>query len=298
METFVPASIKDLTILLPGELCRVRLALPEAMDVDGVSFSLADHMRPGTAFLAKPWGVRTQKVRRRMYTRSNIAAEQPGCLETYINYTHREASDSSLWWLSDEAAAWMQAQKPIDVRVELDPEQRMARIYENTQNCAPTNLRLEADGQWETMSMVCVGLGTGITPFLAYARHWIRHRAAHGDPAAGSLTLIVSAPHAAFLICHEELQEMQSACPAQFSYVPILTDSWPDEWQGGRGEIVRTHQGADGQAQVDLSPLLSLAPDLTSCHMRLCGQRPMCRQISQGLEQLGITPLSMRSESW
>ncbi|MGD9852132.1 MAG: hypothetical protein AB7T38_12765 [Nitrospirales bacterium] len=299
MEIFVSSIIQDLEILDPGELCRVTLLLPDYVEVDGKAFRIRDNMRPGTAFLVKPWGTRTQKYRRRMYTRSNVATMQPGLLETFINHTHKDLSDTSIWWQSEEALVWQQERTPIEVKVQLDLEQGVASVYENTSVCKPTNLRLEDEGEWESLPLVCVAFGTGITPFLAYIRYWVAHRHHPGaEKGGGPLILIVSAKHFSQLMCHEELLKIAKEFPKEFFYYPILTRTWPAGWMGTTGRIVTTSKDSSGNEQIDLSKLLDFSPDLTQRHLRLCGNGLACRQIVTGLEQAGVAPLSIRSESW
>ncbi len=299
METFVPSTIRDLEILDPGELCRVSLLLPSHLDVGGTTFRIQDDMRPGTAFLGKPWGSRTQKYRRRMYTRSNVAKIQPGLLETFINYTHKDLSDTSIWWQSEEALVWQKKGIPIDIKVVLDMDQRVATVYENTGVCKSTNLRLEEEGEWESLPLVCVAFGTGITPFLAYLRYWVDHRRHSGvGKNVEPLTLIVSARHFPQLICHDELLNIGKEFPGEFFYYPILTRTWPAEWEGTTGRLTAVSKDSSGNEQIDLSRLLKISPTLAQQHLRLCGNGPACRQIVTGLEQAGVTPLSIRSESW
>ncbi|MDR4492931.1 MAG: hypothetical protein AB7P17_01885 [Nitrospirales bacterium] len=299
MEVFVSSIIQDLEVLDPGELCRVSLLLPSHVEVDGQAFRIQDDMRPGTAFLAKPFGVRTQKYRRRMYTRSNVAKIQPGLLETFINHTHKDLSDTSIWWQSEEVLAWKEKRTPIEIKVQLDLEASVATVYENTKICKSTNLRLEDEGKWEDLSLVCVAFGTGITPFLAYLRYWIAHRhRPGGETNGGALTLIVSARHFSQLMCHDELSEIAKTFPEDFVYHPILTRTWPPGWEGMTGRILSVSRNSSEDEHIDLSKLLKCSPDLAQRHLRLCGNGLACRQIVDGLEQSGVVPLSIRSESW
>lgn len=300
METFVPSTIRELEILDPGELCRVTLVLPNQVEVGGTSFRIQDDMRPGTAFLGKPWGSRTQKHRRRMYTRSNVSTIQPGVLETFINYTHKPQSDTSMWWQSDEARIWQQTKTPIAIKVVLNVDQQVATVYENAGVCKPSNLRLEEDGVWESLALTCVAFGTGITPFLAYLRYWVEHRRHHSGGGKNNhpLTLIVSARHYSQLICHDELIDISKEFAGEFFYYPNLTRTWPEQWSGLTGRIMTLSRDSTGNEQIDLSRLLKLSPSLAHQHLRLCGNGPACRQIVTGLEQAGVTPLSVRSESW
>ncbi len=299
MEFFVASIIKELEILDPGELCRVCLALPNRLEVEGISFPLHDQMRPGTAFLAKPWGERTKKYRRRMYTRSNVAKLQPGLLETFINYTHRELSDTSIWWQSVDAQDWYRQGRPIEVRIQIDREQGMAIPYESASVCKPTNLRLEDDGAWESMPFFCVAFGTGVTPFLAYIRNWVAHHSQPGGlTGLRPLTLVVSAKHFSGLICHEELSRIQKKNPGRFRYCPVLTRTWPANWVGGRGRLISVSQNSSGNERIDISNLLAFLPGLPHGHLRVCGNKEVCNQILTALERGGIVPLSTRMESW
>ena len=101
-ELFVPARITNVHTYDPGEVRKVAFTLPEIFEVDGRPVPVRDRMRPGSAFLVKPFGVRTQKYRRRMYTRTNCSDESPRVLETIINDTHKEKADTSPWWQTDD----------------------------------------------------------------------------------------------------------------------------------------------------------------------------------------------------
>ena len=63
MEYVVSTRITQLEAIDPGEIRRVQLALPDHIEIEGKHYPLYDEMRPGTAFLAKPWGSRTEKLR-------------------------------------------------------------------------------------------------------------------------------------------------------------------------------------------------------------------------------------------
>lgn len=299
MEQVVSARIHQLRTIDPGEIRLVQLALPEQIEIAGKKYPIRDTMRPGTAFLAKPWGGRTNKFRRRMYTRSNTSFTDPRLLETIINFTHQDPADTSVWWQSDMANEWFQTEKTVDVRIQLDQAAEVAVVYENTLVCKPANLRLEDDGIWEGMPMVCVAFGTGITPFLSYIRYMRAHEFGQRTfPQGMHLTLIVSVRHGGQLMLHEELLAIEKQYPQHFQYQPVLTRSWPETWNYGKGRILRAEQEASGHEHVDMTPLQSIAPDLTKSHLRVCGSLTACRQMTLGLQQNGIVPLSMRSEAW
>lgn len=299
MEHVVPARIQQLRTIDPGEIRLVQLALPEQIDIAGKSYVIRDAMRPGTAFLAKPWGARTAKYRRRMYTRSNSAFNEPRLLETFINHTHQEQADTSVWWQSEMANEWFEKEKTVDVRIQLDEDERVAMVYENAMACKPANLRLEEDGKWEEMRMVCVAFGTGITPFLSYLRYMTAHDFGRNGGLEGAhLTLVASVRHAGQLMLHEQLVSLESQFPRHFRYQPVLTRTWPDAWRYLKGRIVRVEREKSGNNHFDITPLQTIVPELAQSHFRMCGNVTACRHLIQGLEQCGIVPLSVRMESW
>ena len=120
-EMFVPATISNVRRVLPGEITEIVLTLPREVEIEGRTFPVRDQMRPGTAFLAKPWGQRTEKFRRRMYTRSNCSLQSRGVLETIINDTHRDKADTSPWWQTQELEELSRAGGTVAVRLDFDP---------------------------------------------------------------------------------------------------------------------------------------------------------------------------------
>ena len=299
MEYVASARIAQLQVIDPGEIRRVQLALPDYVEIGGRRYPIHDAMRPGTAFLAKPWGMRTDKFRRRMYTRSNSSCNEPGLLETFINHTHRPQADTSVWWQSEVADHWHETGEGIDVRLTVDEVQGFATVYENTSVCKETNLRLEANGDWETRRLVCVAFGTGITPFLSYIRYMAYQEWAQGGgESGGHMTLIASVRHEGQLMLHQELLKMAQQFPQYFRYVPVLTRSWPSNWASPKGRIIRANVLPSGKEQIDLTPLLELVPDFSQVDLRICGSISACRQLLQGLSERNICPMSVRRESW
>ncbi len=294
------ARISQLEVIDQGEIRRVQLQLPAEVEVNGHSVPLLDRMRPGTAFLAKPWGSRTDKFRRRMYTRSNCSSQEPGLLETFINHTHRPQSDTSSWWQSKGADEWYEEGKGLDIRVTVDEQRDMATVYENTLVCKEANLRLESDGEWEGRQFVCLAFGTGITPFLSYVRYmadgvWEERRR---EKQQGHMTLIASARHERQLILHKELLSMAQEFPQFFRYIPVLTQSWPKNWPFIKGRIFRSSLLSSGIEQIDLSPLQRLSLDLSQSDIRMCGSVEASRQLVQGLKEESCVPRTLRRETW
>jgi len=299
MEYVASARISELQVIDPGEIRRVQLALPDDVEIGGRRYVIHDTMRPGTAFLAKPWGSRTEKYRRRMYTRSNASSNEPRLLETFINDTHLAQADTSMWWQSEDADNWYKSGKGIDVRLAVDEGAGIATVYENTSMCKETNLRLEPDGEWEDRRLVCVAFGTGVTPFLSYIRYMADQEwAKRGGIRGGSLTLIASVRHEGQLMLHQELLKMAQEFPQHFRYIPVLTRSWPSDWSSLTGRIVRTTVLPSGEEQIDPTPLLELVPNLSQCDLRMCGSVAACRQVMRGIREHNILPVTVRTESW
>jgi len=298
-EIFVPATLDCVTTIDPGELRIIELIIPTHFQVEQKTYPLLDAMRPGTAFLAKPFGARTGKWRRRMYTRSNSSTTSPRHLETMINYTHQEKSDTSLWWQGPQVREFQQGRKPIEVRVAWNDNQSALKIYESSARCQPNNLRLEPDGEWESMRFVGLAFSTGITPFLSHIRYMQAHQFGRGGGHCGAhYTLIVSARQPCQLMAHEELLELEHAYPENFRYWPVLTRSWPSDWSFSTGRIMRVEHTNGGSGKMDLAPLLAIVPDLHHYHVRLCGNRMARDQLEEGLRQQMIVPLSIRAEVW
>jgi hypothetical protein len=296
---FIAAKITKVLTLDPGEIRIIQLTLPKEFELDHVLYPVRDRMRPGTAFLTKTFGARTQKLRRRMYTRSNSSTSAELQLETVINYTHLGKADTSLWWQSEEVIAHQQRGEPIEVRVDWNEAHSAFEVYENSHICEPTNLRLEPDGEWEGMKFVGIAFATGITPFLSYLRY-MRERqfGRHHDSMGADFTLIASARAERQLIAHEELLELERQFPLNFHYHPVLTREWPPDWPYTKGRIIRVSATEAPSPRVDLSRLLDVVPDIDRCHLRMCGNQGARDQLQQGIAQWGVSPLSFRAEVW
>jgi len=298
-EVFVPARITKVETIDPGEIRLVVLTLPEAYDIAGVLYPIRDAMCPGNAFLAKPMGARTEKLRRRMYTRSNSSLTSPRVLETIINHTHEVRSDTSIWWQMDEVERMPREGGTVDVRLNFNSDGMYLDVFENSPHAAEKNLRLEPDNQWPTMRYVAIALSTGITPFLAYLDHMQARDFGRTHHSQGCrLTLIASVRNQRQLMQHEALLEVARRFPHNFQYHPVLTREWPADWPYGKGRMICASETCEGSQHIDLTPLLEVVPDLDQCHLRMCGNARCRDEVMQGLQQHRIEVLSFRSEVW
>lgn len=298
-ELFIPARISDVHTYDPGEVRKVTLTLPDAFEVDGRSVPVRDRMRPGAAFLAQPFGVRTQKPRRRMYSRSNGQEDGPRVLETIINDTHQEKADTSPWWQTDEPERLFRTGGFINVRVDYDDARSELVVYQNSETVERNNLILESDQTWPTMKIVALALSTGLTPFLSYLSHMKAKAFGTSDGSAGGhVSLIVSVKTPRQLMEHQALLDLAREYPRRFFYHPVLTREWPDDWPHAKGRILRVETTDGDEERVNLDPLMALAPTLHQCHVRFCGNATARDQLVRGFRQANVSPLSFRAEAW
>jgi hypothetical protein len=298
-ELLVPAQLTSVHTIDLGEIRAIALTLPDTYEIEGKRYPIRDTIRPGNAFLARPTGMRTGKIRRRMYTRSNCALSGERVLETIINHTHEEKADTSVWWQCEQVETLHRTGGTIDVRVEMNSDGTALNISENSADCKPSNLRLEPDDQWPRMRTLAIALSTGITPFLAHLCHMRAHGFGRTAEQPGCrFFLIASVRHHRQLMEHEKLLELQREFPDNFRYYAVLTREWPTEWQYGKGRIIKTSGPVGKVVEVDLRPLLDLVPDIDQWHVRLCGGASARDQLMQGLLNRGIRLPSFRSEVW
>ena len=298
-DIFVPAALTDLRTIDPGEIRAVTLTLPDQYEFEGKKYPIRDTMRPGNAFLARPLGVKSGKVRRRMYTRSNCSLNSERSLETIINHTHERTADTSVWWQSEQVEALQREGGTVDIRMVLHPAGTELSVYENSSTCGPKNLRLEPDGEWEHMRFLGVAFSTGITPFLAHLSYMEALEFGRSGRGAGSFyTLIVSVRNPRQLMEHERLLALQRRFPDNFRYYPVLTREWPGDWPYGRGRVVRVEKGNGGEERINLAPLLEVVADPQNYHVRMCGNPTARSQLQKGFAQMGCEVLSFRSEVW
>jgi propane monooxygenase reductase subunit len=110
--------------------------------------------------------------------------------------------------------------------------------------------------------LVFVGGGAGMAPILALLRQMVESRTER--PAV----FYYGARTAADLICTGDIAEISAVLP-DFSFVPCLSDEWPDGWPGETGLVTAVLDRCE--------------PDLDSSDVYLCGPPPM---IDAGLALL------------
>ena len=298
-ELFVPATITKIHTYEPGEIRKIELTLPKTYEVDGRVLPICDRMHPGSAFLARPFGQRSGKYRRRMYTRSNCATDAPRVLETIVNDTHREKADTSPWWQTDAVEHAVAIGETIDVRVDVNEQLVELVVYENSQKVQPTNLILESDDEWPTMRILALAFSTGLTPFLSHIRYMRKQAFGKTAMCRGvEFILVTSVRNPRQLMEHEELVTLARTFPEHVKYHPVLTREWPEDWNESKGRIIVAEADDAPDARVKLDPLLALVPNVEQCHVRLCGSVSARDQLLRGLRQLDINPLSVRTEVW
>lgn len=298
-ELFVPATITRIHTYEAGEIRKIELTLPETYEVNGRFLPISDRMHPGSAFLARPLGLRSGKYRRRMYTRSNCATESPRVLETIVNDTHREKADTSPWWQTEAIEQAVRNGETIDVRVDVDENAAQLVIYENSQEVKANNLILEPDDEWPAMRILALAFSTGITPFLSHIRYMRQQAFGKTSSCSGvEYILVASVRNPRQLMQHQELLDLAKSFPEHVQYHPVLTREWPKDWSHTRGRILKEEGGDGDQGQVTLDPLLALVPNLDQFHLRLCGGVSVRDQLTRGLRQLNLQPLSFRAEVW
>ncbi len=91
---------------------------------------------------------------------------------------------------------------------------------------------------------------------------------------------------------------MVAEWPQNFAYHPVLTREWPDDWSHGTGRIMNIGEQQNGKQRISLEPLLEIVPNILNEHVRLCGSKEVCRQLTEGLAQAGLQPRSFRAEAW
>lgn len=298
-EIFVAARITRLEDVDPGEIRKVELTLPKSLEIEGLEYPIKDRMRPGTAFLARPFGTRTQRQRRRLYSRSNSPMGSEGTLQTFINHTHAVKADTSIWWQGPSPLDLYQRQGTLPVGLYFDPELPDLTILQNSHEGEATNLYLESDKEWPQMRYVALAFSTGITPFLSYLHfmHELDFGRSDQDPGC-HFTLITSVRHKGQLMEDDWLNALEEEFPKNFRYHPVLTRSWPEDWPYTSGRVIRKLTSQKGKDLIDLSPLLEIIPDLENTHLRLCGSAETRSQLELGLNQNQVKPLSLRMEAW
>lgn len=299
MAIFVPATITKLEEIDHNEITVVELTLPRTYEYEDAIYPLFDSLRPGTAFLAMPYGASTRKHQKRLYTRSNIHNIEPRVLQTIINDTHIN-SDTSMWWQTKgarqvgEEKIWGPTRGDIiTVRCDFNSDKSRLEIHEHYVRKEGENLMLEQDEWWEGKKFLGYALSTGITPFLAHLRYmaYFYFREREYKFKQTHYTLIVSAKNPMQLMYHHELLALEKRFPENFTYHPILTRQWFHDWPYTRGRLIQ-------KDTYDLSGLLKIVPDLEERHIRMCGNKTACEQLKKGLEESGIQPQSFKSEVW
>ncbi|MBI3274094.1 MAG: hypothetical protein HYZ69_03030, partial [Candidatus Colwellbacteria bacterium] len=286
-----------LEVVDPNEIVVVECTLPREYEYEGIKYPITDTMRPGTAFLAMPYGASTKKCQKRLYTRSNVSVTESRVLQTIINDTHNNA-DTSLWWQmsgtkkeDEEKIIGPIVGDTIFVRCDFSSDKSELIVHEHYVRKEGENLRLERDDWWQGKKFLGYALSTGITPFLAHLRYMAHvHFRRYINPNT-HYALIVSAKNPMQLMYHHKLLALEKRFPEHFTYHPVLTRQWFHDWPYTRGRLIP-------KDTTDIHGLLNIVPDLKERHVRMCGNKVACEQLKKGLEESGIQPQSFKAEVW
>lgn len=292
----VPAKTR-VVHLAKNELVRIEINLPAMHEIEGIAYPIYDYMTPGSAFIAAPFGSRTNRWEKRAYTRSNCAELTPMCLETIVNYSKSKEmpANTSAWWQEEDLV-----EATLEVRIEFDEKHTHLKPFSLAYKEEAYSLLLEPIEMLCFMKRICaIGFYTGATPFLAYARYMAAYHFGHAlkNQQDFRFILIVCVQNESQLMYHDELEKIQKKFPYNFIYWPVLTRTWPKNWRYGRGRLIDPNRGDLGP-RVDIAPLLATVRALEHLHLRVCGGCKSRDRILLGLEQHGIRPLSFRSECW
>ncbi|MDA2922984.1 hypothetical protein MYX07_07010 [Patescibacteria group bacterium AH-259-L07] len=300
---WVPATVTRLDVLDPKELVTVEFTLPSEFREGGATYPLTDEMRPGTAFLARPFGTRTQKWEKRLYTRSNVEITEPRILQTIINHTHEKKSNTSPWWTdAEDLDEGLRVKKGVEIGIRVvfkDEQEKEVVVFEHK---APENksLKLESDSWWNDKKFVGLGFSTGVTPLFAHIRYMAAHNfggKSKQHPGTTQYTLIMSVKRPEQLMFHKEWLEFEKRFPNNFTYHPVLTREWPNDWPYTRGRII-TAGKKKGKKRVNLDQIYTLVSDIENWYVRLCGGEVPRDELKLGFEQSGRHPASFRAETW
>lgn len=199
-------------------------------------------------------GVATARWVRRAYSIAS-AAGGVGHLEFFLARIERGRLTSQLWTL--------------EVGDELWADERARGDF--------TLARVPAGSD---VVMVCTG--TGLAPFMSIVR------SLRGTGAWRRAVLIHGVRQVSDLGYRDELERLAEHDPA-FRYVPIVSRATPDvPWSGLRGhvQLALTPQFLQSQAGIRLAP--------GECHVMLCGNPAMIRDVERLLSPLGFRAHSAR----
>lgn len=132
-------------------------------------------------------------------------------------------------------------------------------------------------------NLVLVATGTGIAPYMSMLRAELHGRPSD-QPCRRRTVLIHGVRYAADLAYREELEALATRVPA-FRYVPLVSREPHDTpWSGLRGRVQLALAGGRFEELAGFP----LAP--AECHVLLCGNPAMIRDVQTDLQSRGFRP--------
>ncbi len=291
LSTFIPTRIMRFQDF-GTRIREIELVLPEAEKVTRALLLPKSHERlylkilpvmqihrPGNSFLAKPFGISTNRHENRLYTVSDCSNHHR--LTTIIDRTKNNPNTSD-WWLSNR----IENGTVVYCKAVLDLKNERFVIHEHRTK-EDASVELYPDGEWEKLRVVAVGLSTGMTPFLAHVKYFVEKDFGQMEDTCGiEYTFIMSVQHPEELVWYNWLTAVAKKNWSNFTFHPVLTQTWPDLWP------------EEQRKRITVERILKLIPDLEDHELWYCGGNAGKESLENGLREKNISVRRFRAETF
>ena len=291
LSTFIPTRVARFQDY-GTRIREIELALPEKAQVTPAILLPKSHEhlylknlpviqthRPGNSFLAKPFGIATSRHENRLYTVSDCS--NPYKLATVIDRTKNNPNTSD-WWLSDRISN----KTIVYCKAELNLDNQCFIVHEHRTK-EDASVELYPDGEWEKLRVVAVGLSTGMTPFLAHIKYFEQRKFGQTEEICGiEYTFIMSVQHPEELVWYNWLRAIAKNHALNFTFHPMLTQSWPEKWPENQ------------RKRITASRIAALVPDLHECELWYCGGSAGMEGLKKGLADEHLSVRRFRAETF
>lgn len=274
--------IREVELTLPDTLIDKRhLQLPEThAHLFGKRIPVIQTHRPGNAFLAKPYGTRSERALNRLYTISDTTDTRKLC--TVIDRTE-DNPDTSDWWLGSDPVV---NRTFIPCKVVLDPIQECLVVYEHATK-QDASVELYPDGSWESLKVVVIGLSTGMTPFLAHTRYFAQHAFGTTKTRCGIVyRFIMSVQYENEIVQRDYLRSLETLYPDNFFFHPMLTQKWPADWPETQ------------RRRITAERIAAYVKNLDTYEVWYCGGAAGRDGLAEGFDRIDLHPARFRAETW